>query len=482
MRCKVFVNSSVINDNQYGSGLRIFQGAGEVAVNNSVFSRNVHSAINITYAGGYTLINRTKFIDNKGYGVITEYERLNRSRTERALKFEVVHSEFALNKWIALRVGNYCKGAEVLVNHSHFNYNHDEAIEYLSCNKSIGANQKSNFSMAFNTFDSNSRHAVLMSPLINSVGRMTNNTFIRQTLGAVRIDNGYDLLVSRWYSKFSVMYEIFSNTFTENYGRYCVSLRLTQDAPNQKLYFKFNIVRGNFIYDSSIYLNPRNRANAPIVVSSSNVLVQRNLINNPDSVRDIATHLIDPSVFINGNLNWWGTTDHKYIYGRYFDNNDRFNLAVIEYYPVLKDHWLYGDKNTNDEPKYRWVFATPNSNRIGGVLDEPGFTTDPNIKVYYVDKDIFILPTATLTINPGTTLEFENSIGMVVHGTLKANGGTTNSQIVFRLKREINETDITNRTSVLRLMDGLNEYEGRVEVEINGEWGTICREVNTLRD
>lgn len=484
MRCKVAVNSSIISGNKYGAGIRIYQGAGEIAINNTWIENNARCGINISYAGGFQLVNNSKILNNNGYGMITEYIQLNNTRFEHFMKMEIARSEFTENEWIAVRVGNYCRGGEFLINTTDFFFNKDEAVEYLSCNVTIEGNRPpTNFTLAFNNFRQNVRHGILISPLINTVGLITNNTFSRHSLGAVRIDNTYDLLVSKWYAQYKVDYKIYENTFTENDGRYGIYMRLTQNSPNQKMDFKFNRVISNYINNTSPYLNPRNRANAPIIVSSDNIFVQRNYIYNPDSIRDIATHLLDPSVTIQGNYNWWGpmTDDiiHKFVHSRIFGKDDRYNLANIEYFPVLREQWLYTNQDTHDVPKYRWVFNR--GNKIGGVLDTPGFTASPNTK-YYVDKDIFIIPGATLELRPNTVLEFENSIGMVVHGRLKADGINANSPVIFTLLNDPNNEGIENRTTSVRLVDGSDEFEGRLEVNMSSTWGTVCNKVCTLKE
>lgn len=478
MRSKVAVNSSVFSGNKYGAGIRIYKGAGEIAINNTLIENNARCGINISYAGGYQLVNNSKILSTDGYGMITEYLQLNNSRFEHFLKMEIARSVFSLNEWIAIRVGNYCRGGEILINTTDFYFNNNEAVEYLSCNVSTEAYPSTNITIAFNNFRANKRHGILMSPIVNTVGLITNNTFSKHSLGAVRIDNTYDLLVSKWYSKFKVDYKIYENTFTENDGRYAIDMRLTQNSPYQKMEFKFNRVIYNNISDLSPYLNPRNRANAPIIVSSANIFVQRNYIHNPDSVRDIATHLVDPSVTIQGNYNWWGAlTDdkvHQFVHSRIFDKDDRYNLADIEYFPVLREQWLYTGQTTFDIPKYRWVFHR--GNKIGGILDVPGFTAQPNMH-YQVDKDIFIKPGATLELRPNTVLEFENSIGLVAHGRLKADGIQSSSPVRFTLKMDPDEVAIENRTASVRLVDGKDEYEGRLEVEMLNTWGAVCNKV-----
>lgn len=471
MRSNVFFNTTEISHNQFEAGLRIYQGAGEVIVNNTLLEKNSGSGINVTYSGGYQLFNNTRLHDNHGYGIITEYLNVNKTRIERRMLVEVVRCGFQLNEGIALRLGNYCNGGLMLVNLSHFSQNMDEAIEYLSCN--VTTLEIMNFTAAYNLFDGNKRHGILASPLLNTVGIMTNNTFINHRLGCVRVENGYDLIINRWYSRFRVNYEIFENEFSMNNGRYAISLRLTQNSVFQKLDCKFNRFTNNYIQESFAAINPRSRANAVAIISSSNVIFQRNSIDNPDSLRAVSTHLVDPSVTIDATHNWWGSPNHAFIYDQIFDQDDRYNLAFVEYFPALLVDLVYDNVPTLP-PRHHWQFHRGST--IGGTLESRIVLPRG---VYNVDKDIFIKPSYRLVIASGSILQFETSIGIVVHGCLTADGGSEGNAILFSLQES--SVQIDNETLTVRLLDGEDEYEGRLEVQINGVWGTICDQVSLAR-
>ncbi|KAK0049320.1 protein bark beetle [Biomphalaria pfeifferi] len=478
MRSKIRIsNETMIYNNHFGAGVLVYKGAGEIIINGTRISNNADAGVNVTYSGGYQLYNNTQFISNKGYGLITEYSRINRTRFESRNIIEIVRAQFMWNELIGLRMGNYCNGGEILVNESYFGFNYDEAFEYLSCNRSTMF--KTKLKITFNIFDNNFRHAILMRPLLNTDGLITNNTFVNHTLATIRIDNGYDLLISRWYRDFPVSFNMFENNFKENTGRYVANFRLTQNSAVQYLDCKFNYFQNNQINDSFMYLNSRSRANAVIVVSSTNIRLKRNYIDNPESVRELATHLVDPSISINAEENYWGIdinaqADYAKVYKGIFDQDERFNLAKIDFHPSLRTSRLYDDFLSTNVPEYVWKFQR--GNNIGGVLEDTLFTVRSG-QTFYVDKDIYVMKDKKLILEPNSILKFGPSIGMVVHGLLKADGKVLGSPVILDIDDDSSEfVPMENRTTNIRLVDGENEFEGRLEVEINDQWGTVCND------
>ena len=371
MRNYITVNESVISHNSYGAGLRVYGGAADVHVNASSITHNLDNGVNITYDGGYRIFNLSSFSHNYGNGINVTFNETkvdNKSRIAKHQKTEVFRSKFEYNEGFGVRVGNYCQSSLAVVNDSLFVENRGDAIEFESCFLEIPDANMTNFTAGYNTFRANYGHAIRMTPLINAVGRIGNNTFINHPRHVLLIDNTDDFLKSRYYSKLKVDYEVTTNEFYNNQGFYVVNLRLTQGSDKQKLKFMYNELGQNVIKGAFPFLNERTRAHAVIIVSSSNVDVTRNSLINPESKYEIATHLLDRSVVQDASRQWWGTYNYASIVPKIFDQFNRYNLGRINYHPVLKYADLYSDYITDDQMPIEIEFERP-GNILGGRLE-----------------------------------------------------------------------------------------------------------------
>lgn len=216
------------------------------------------------------------------------------------------------------------------------------------------------------------------------------------------------------------------------------------------------------------------------------------------------------------------------VYERIFDRKNRYNLAQVEFLPyILVPHALESDRESlsqvNDREKVSQFFTGMATGEIGGQVR--GQVNLPS-GVYYVKRDIFVSPEGELVLNPGTELRFDQSVGIFVQGKFKAKGtlsadiklllggGTSfTSSSARRLRRDtkaekagkqvggelsgkslnipipipvadgwnttqqptaaklkIAKSPSYNPTSI-RLSNGT---EGRLEVKVGIEWGTVC--------
>ena len=121
-------------------------------------------------------------------------------------------------------------------------------------------------------------------------------------------------------------------------------------------------------------------------------------------------------------------------------------------------------------------------------------------RVLRVIRDINVLEDHTLNLD-GVTLEFDEGVGMIVQGTLKTSDQSLKT--IFRQRRktagggggggggggmgdqldggEWNMTEgWSNETEarVRLILDGAPSHQGRIEVKIKGEWGTVCDRVS----
>ena len=103
---------------------------------------------------------------------------------------------------------------------------------------------------------------------------------------------------------------------------------------------------------------------------------------------------------------------------------------------------------------------------------------------YLVTSELVVAHNATLTIEAGSEVLFVPTVGLRVHGSLRARG-THSKRITFRAL-PCNETVLCNNTNLsrfynhgIRLVGGTSYSNGRLEIQQNGQWGTICNYLNS---
>ena len=149
-----------------------------------------------------------------------------------------------------------------------------------------------------NHFQHNEAVAARLSPLVRAKGKIEHNDFHYNLDGCVYVNNEDDFVLEIQ----PVDLLIFENRFQNNQGPYVLNLGLSHYdfRQSQRLDMRFNWVQDNVIDEPWPGLNPRSKVAAPVVISSSNVKIERNLIDNPQSRYELGSHLIEP----NTELNW----------------------------------------------------------------------------------------------------------------------------------------------------------------------------------
>ncbi|XP_019892680.2 protein bark beetle isoform X1 [Musca domestica] len=516
LRSRVHLHGSSISGNGHVAGFHVTSGAGDVNITETNISYNHGSGVNITYVGGNRNISRSYVDFNKGYGIAVWLNETTDPNRVEYLAFNqttaVEYSHINSNLDVGVLHGNFCQPLWVNLTGNFFNGSAGNDIRLESCWKSLEPKEPNMFlQIGHNSFENSQQNAIYLSPALNMRGRIEFNQFRYGMYGCIYIRNDF---IYQEFNFMPVHLVIQSNYFSRNKGVHVVSLGLSPYSRRevQHLLFSRNFVRENKITeffgplldgsegsDGAGRLNPRSRVAAAVVVSSSNVDIFRNILNNLDSAYEIGSQLSDQSQIINATYNWLGSSEEVKIFSRLFHRNDRYNLAKIQYIPYLLHSSNPGSSTVIYTSTFVPRFYVENSEYIGGEVDgqemiPPG--------TYTVNKDINIRPGGKLILQPGVTLQFEPSVGMMVAGKLEARGRRPDD-IFLTLKRQpimdvdsstlnhdlIDMIDMETESIMsggggggvdeipkvpVRLLGGAGPYEGRLQLYVNDRWGTVC--------
>ncbi|XP_023246946.1 protein bark beetle [Copidosoma floridanum] len=498
LRSALHIDDTSVSNNRHVAGVHVLGGVPEVNITNSRVAFNQGDGVNVTVTGGTRNISRSSISSNRGYGFAvwmndsssSEYVHFNQSTV-------IEYSEIFRNRDIGILVGNATGNSYVNVTGNWFNSSTETSVQIESSwrhNQGILKLQ-----IGHNLFVQNAKLGIKLSPALNLEGVLEYNHFREHTYGCVLVRNPLleelnvlpaDLLIQH-------------NEFYDNRGLFVASLGFSAYSEVQRLLFTRNFLKDNRAREpfdngadnrATARLVPRSRVSAVVVVSSSNVHVFRNILDNPQSNYEIGSHLEDQSKIINCTYNWLGSYEQPEIFERLFHRKDRYNLAKIEYIPYLLSPSNPATSTINPNPTYVPRFLKPGSNVVGGEVDGHEILQAGE---YAVKRDINVRPGGKLILQPGVTLRFPPAVGIMVAGKLDAHGVGPNS-ILMTLKDEIvgaqenasNDTisldqtmmaDESNRVPV-RLLGGKTSHEGRLQVRVGDKWGTVCNYGWTTRN
>lgn len=411
------------------------RGSGYVNITHSMISDNYVDGVNITYGGGSQNISWSSLNNNVGSGLSLW---LNESTVNTPVQQEFVmaYSNISLNYDIGVLVGNYCAPGIVNVTGNHFTAGRYVGLQVLSCWRDPvqhnGPSGDIHLLIGHNHFEQNSGVAVKLSPLARTYGTIEHNDFLENYDGCVYTHNEDDYTLEIQKVDMSMM----ENRFYRNMGSFVLNLGLSHYdfKQGQKLKVKNNWIMDNIIKEPWAGLNPRSKVAAPVVISSDNIIFERNILENPESRYELGSHLIEPNTELDCRFNWLGNKKEETVWSRIFDRDDRYNIAKIKYIPYL----LSNNINTElvlERPLFEPRFINPETREVGG--DVSGVEELRENGIYYVKRDINVRPSGRLKITPGVTLQFEHSVGMMVSGELIAEGDNQGGQPVLTLKESV---------------------------------------------
>jgi hypothetical protein len=373
MRSQVIISESSIKENSHIAGVHILGGVGHVNISSSEIMSNVGDGINITYGGGARNISRSKVMANTGRGIAVWFNETS-VKVPSEQETVVEYSEIARNLDLGLFVGNFCANAVVNISGNLVRESRRAGIEVWSCwspVKSLTFGNLLRLEIGHNRFLNNEDFGIKLKPLVNVEAIIEHNYFTQNSIKGSLLIEGVD---NKKLEMLPAKVEVSNNVFERNSGLFVASLGLNHFSPKQKLLFTQNFVRYNRIQDPS-QLNPRSRVSAPIVISSSNVDVYRNILQNPDSTYEIGSHMQDQSFELNCTFNWLGSNEEKSIYYRIFDRKDRFNLAKIVFIPFLLNPTDPNTEITMTMPLFVPAFDNPEKIIGGEITGREALTT-----------------------------------------------------------------------------------------------------------
>lgn len=290
-------------------------------------------------------------------------------------------------------------------------------------------------------------------------------------------------------------FDFHDNEIVENTGKYMLEINMNSHTPFTQWVqasVSYNNIKRNvkpFVEkDPTATSMPTTYAFG--VLGLQNVTLRRNLFSNGmdfEMLGGQSSALLEN--YLDVTENFWGTVDQIKIKDRIFDFDDWNSYAIAEYFPFLVSDSFNSPVFVGE----KWRPILDLSQPLGGRITE-NLNLKRRAEPYIVKSDLTVMQDVSLIIEEGVELQFYPSVGILVLGSLVAQG-TPESRVKFgpimktlyntnRGKRstlvpsdKILHPDIDSRLGYqVRLTGGTNEDEGFIEIYNNTEhrWSIIC--------
>ncbi|XP_013422119.1 protein bark beetle [Lingula anatina] len=182
--------------------------------------------------------------------------------------------------------------------------------------------------------------------------------------------------------------------------------------------------------------------------------------------------------------NYWGTPNPQDVYLGIIDNTKRYTLRTQFLYTqcTLRTQFLF--YITSDlsslSPATIEVDPAPTPHTLGGRI-YTDLTLKDTGRPYTVTHDLNVTANATLTIEPGVVLEFEDSVGMYIEGRLNVSG-TEGKKCIFTARGKLATTNVIYKSDFgkFSLLRGPSQsydaasFYGLLYGEENGDKLPVC--------
>lgn len=300
------LNSSVHN-NSGSAGVNVLNGSADITVLGSEILQNNGFGILTNNNGGIRNFTYSLIKSNAGPGIAVRL--LDKNISNVSQKTILTYSQISNN---TIEIDGWCHGkSQINVTGNVFSFSF-YALEINSC-----VERQANTTyviISYNEFSNNKKLAILIKPMLNMDAILEFNRFKKQEHGCILIRNEH---FDEDFDESPTNALLRYNEFYDNSGSYVVNLGLSTYSQLHNLLFTWNYLKNNKIVQP-FKLVSRSKVAAVIVVASSNVIVVRNIIENPLSDYEIGVQLEDQSLIVNTTYNWLGNNNDHFIINRLF--------------------------------------------------------------------------------------------------------------------------------------------------------------------